>query len=445
MKQSTIDDGLFTADRIFENQSQYADLSFYGSLVEKSNNNNPEHIITYINEITSNATEPQYSLMTTCGLALKASRNFSRIDQLRVWLAEGIPVKRFHPDESAIVAPSNLFCDLVYYLLTDKVAGVGSVLNMSIDNPSLINTDDFTTTAKFLKTNEIYFNGAITKPANIRQFISETAPFMLCNSVIADGKFSLQPALPTTSTGEISTNPVVIKQLFTAGNILEDTFEIEYLPAEERRDFQAVIRYRQETKNQLPQEKNIIVRWAEPGSQDYSVESFDLTAFCTTRQHAELVGRFFLSIRRRVTHTVKFKTTPFGISLAPGDYIRVLTESNPYSSARNGTIDTDGAIVSASNIVDGQYNIIYHKIGSEDVNNGTMTVSGGIVSDSALWNSLFTISDATISKNVYQVEQLSLGDDNTVEITASEFPCDDSLISRLALDVTNADNFSVDL
>lgn len=445
MKQSTIDDGLFTADRIFENQSQYADISFYGSLVEKSNNSNPEHIITYVNEITSNAVEPQYSLMTTCGLALKASRNFSRIDQLRVWLAEGIPVKRFHPDESATVAPSNLFCDLVYYLLTDKVAGVGSVLNMSIDNPSLINTDDFIVTAKFLKTNEIYFNGAITKPANIRQFISETAPFMLCNSVIADGKFSLQPALPTTSTGEISTNPVVIKQLFTAGNILEDTFEIEYLPAEERRDFQAVIRYRQETKNQLPQEKNIILRWAEPGSQDYSVESFDLTAFCTTRQHAELVGRFFLSIRRRVTHTVKFKTTPFGISLAPGDYIRVLTESNPYSSARNGTIDADGAIVSASNIVDGQYSIIYHKIGSEDVNNGTMTVSGGIVSDSALWNSLFTISDSTISKNVYQVEQLSLGDDNTVEITASEFPCDDSLVSRLALDVTNADNFSVDL
>ena len=60
---------------------------------------------------------------------------------------------------------------------------------------------------------------------------------MLCNFAITDGKFSLVPALPTTTGGEISTGPVTIKQLFTAGNIFEDSFELNYISAEERKDF----------------------------------------------------------------------------------------------------------------------------------------------------------------------------------------------------------------
>lgn len=445
MAEFQIDPGLFTADRIFEQQSQYADVSFYGSLVEKSNDSSPEHIISYVNELTSNSSKPEYNNMTICGLSLKASRNFSSIDQLRVWLPNGIPVRRFHPDENATIAPSNLFCDLVYFLLTDNIAGVGSALNMTRDNAPLVNTDDLIKTAKFLKQNKIYFNGAITNLSNMRNYIAEIAPYMLCNSVIADGKYSVQPALPTTSGGDISTQPVAIKQLFTAGNILEDTFELQYLSAEERKDFQAVIRYREEVKNQLPQERNIIVRWKDEGAVDSPIESFDLTQFCTTRHHAELVGRYFLSLRKHVTHVVKFKTTPFGISLAPGDYIRVITESNPYSSARNGTIDSDGTIISVSNIIDGQYDILYYKSGSDDVIKGVMTVSGGIVADATLHDSLFTITDTTISQNIYQVEQLSLGEDNTVEVTAMDFPCDNNGISLVALDVTNPDTFAVDI
>ena len=432
------------AGRVFEPQSQYADVSFYGSLIEKSNNSSAEHSVVYVNEMTANNSDPQYDNMTLAGLSLKASRNFSSLDQLRVWLKDGIPVKHFHPDETGSNESSNLFCDLVYHLLTDQVAGVGKVLNMSRDYAPLINTADLAETAKFLKANKLFFDGAITNAVNIRQFISETAPYMLCNFVIADGQFSLQPAVPTDSGGNISTQPLTIKQLFTSGNILEDSFELEYLPAEERKNFTAVMRFREERENQLPQERNIAVNWKGESGNNYILESFDLTQYCTNRDHAFLVARFLLSIRRRITHTIRFQTTPFGITLAPGDFIRVVTETSPYNAVQNGSISSTGVITSASTFADGQYSVLYYRTGFEDVQQGTMNVSGQIVQNTEMRGGLFSVLNATVSQNVYMVEQLTLDSESTVQITASEFPCDSSFSSLIAQDLVNADRFEVD-
>ena len=436
--------GTFTAERLFEEESQYSDITYYGNLVQKSNDSGAEHSIVYVNEMVSNLTVPTYDRMTVAGLSLKASRNFNSLDQIRFWLANGIPVTRFHPDDAAQpVGPSNLLCDLVFHLLTDQTTGLGRVLNMTPTNAPLINTNDLIRTARFLRANRLFFDGAVSNAINVRQFISDTAPYFLCNFVISNGQFSLVPALPTTTAGQISTAAVTIKQLFTAGNILEETFELEYLPVEERKNFQAIIRYRQETRNQLSQERTLTVRWAD--ADDFTPsESFDLTGYCTSRDHAALVAKFFLSIRRRITHTIRFKTTPYGVNLAPGDYIRVVTESSPYSSARNGSISNTGEITSATFLADGQYSILYYKPGFEDVTNGTMTVSGGKAAETVLWGSLFTVRELTISQNVYMVEQLTLDEDGTVQITASEFPCDANLSSLIAQDVTTDGRYAFD-
>ena len=268
--------GLVDSDRAFEGSSQFADTTFYKGLLDKSNQSAPEHTISYVNELVANETVPTYDRMTVAGLALKASRSFNSLDQVRFWLSDGIPVKRFHPDDNNSIGPSNLICDLIFHLLTDDTAGAGRLLQMTPDNASLINTTDFATTAKFLRTNKLFFDGSITTPINLRSYISELAPNFLCNFVISAGKFSLVPALPTTVSGNISTGPIVIKGLFTAGNILEDSFELEYLNAEERQDFQAIVRYRAALKNQLPEEKTLSARWAT--TADYApVESFDLS------------------------------------------------------------------------------------------------------------------------------------------------------------------------
>lgn len=427
--------------RVFERQSQYADVSHYGDLVEKSNQSGPEHSIAYVNEIVSNETIPDYDRLTICGLSLKAGRSINTINQFKLWLTNGLHVYRFHPQfASARYGPSNHITDLLFYLLTNQQGGLGNTLGMTVQTPRLINTTDLTNTAVFLEANKLYFDGVLSRPVNIRDYISQLTPFFLCNFVLSDGQFGIRPALPVTSSGTISTTPVQIKQLFTSGNIYENSFEVQYLEAEERKEFQAIMRYRRAIKNQLFRERNMAVRF-RISSETVPVESFDMTEYCTSREHAFLAAKFLISVRRRVTHLVKFTTSPFGLDLAPGDYIKVVTESSPYSAARNGVIDSTGVITSATALANGSYSITYYKSGSLDVESATLIVSNGRTSQSALFNSVFTVQNAAVSASVYMIEQLTVNEESNVEITASEFPCDEFGASLIARDILNDSNF----
>ena len=435
--QSVVTPPGFTAERIFERNSQLNDISFYNSLLSKSNESAPEHEIVYVNEMVSNSTAPQYDKLTITGLALKASRNFTSLNQLRVWLADGISVERFQAGASG-VGPSNKFTDLVYHLLTDKVAGAGNIVS-----PSLIDTDKFPATSQFLEQNKLFFDGAIDQPTNVRQFISDIAPFFLCNFVISNGRFSIIPAVPADLTGSVSDGPVQIQQLFTSGNIIEDSFSVEYLSTEERKNFQAVVRYRTAQRNQFPEEQTLVVRWSDL-PESTTVETFDMTQYCTSRQHAFMAAKYFLSLRRRVTHTIKLRTTPYGLSLAPGDYIRVLTQSSPYNAANNGVVDSNLNITAVTPLSDGAYTVSYWNASFNEVQPETMTVAGGKAVEPKFADAIFTIVDATVSSGTYMVEQLTLGEEGLVDIVAVEFPTTSSLNSLIALDLLDDAAFTTE-
>lgn len=432
------------AEETFVESSQVTDISQYRDFVEKSNLNQPEHEIVYVNEMQLNENVPTFSNLTLAGLSLKASRNFTQLDQVRCWLASGMHVERLHPERQRVyndtneVGPSNLFTDLAYFLLTDQVAGAGGLLAMNRDNPNLIEKDQLILTSRFLFKERMFFNGPIVERTNLRQFIMDVAPFFLCNFVIIDGKFSLKPALPIDQFGNVIEGAVPIAQLFTSGNILEDTFRVEYLSAEERRAFRAVVRFRQERKNSLPEEKAISVRatqnnrlFADAGVNVLPVEQFDLTQFCTSQEHAEKVAKYFLALRALVTHTISFSTTLEGLNIQAGSFIKVVTESSPYSSANNGTIDSSGVVTSVSDLADGTYNVVYFQIGSEEVQDGTMFVAGGIVAETTFHDTVFTIKNDEVNTNTYVVEQLTFSDQGTVDIVASEYPCNDDGSSRI--------------
>ena len=439
----------------FESHSQYADISFYRGLVQKSNESEPEHSLVYVNEILPNNGTPGYNGLTLAGLSLKASRSFTSLDQMRCWLGNGLSVKRLHPDLTVYgksgdlyyqkdVGPSNLFTDLVFYLLTDKVAGAGNLLRMSPTNASLLNEDDFKATSRFLHKQELFFNGSVVERTNLRQYITDIAPYFLCNFVIMDGKFSLLPAIPHyPASGEINTGPVDIDQLFTAGNILEDSYKLEYLRSEERREFKAVVRYRHESRNKLPEERVIQVR-RRGESEDLPEEQFDLTQFCTSRDHAVKVAQYFLALRKFVTHTVSFSTTVHGLKLRAGSFIKVITESSPYSSANNGTVSASGAVTSVETLADGMYFVSFFKTNSEDVEEGRMQVSGGRVADSRFHDSVFTIQSNNRSENVYVVEQLTFSQEGTVDIVASEHNCTSDGASEIAKIVADSNSVIVE-
>lgn len=440
----------------FAEQTQYTDISFYRDLVEKSNASQPEHQIVYVNEIQTYELEepPAMNDLTLAGLSLKAGRNFSQLDQLRCWLALGIPVIRLHPsrltayEDNFAIGPSNLLTDLVYYLLTNQMGGAGGLLGMTVGDPFQVDKNDMIETSKFLYEQKLFFNGPITERTNLRQFVSDVAPFFLCNFVVTNGKFSLKPAFPVNSLGQFNEGAVPIAQLFTEGNILEDSYKLEYLGGEERRTFQAIVRYRQENPNRLPEEKAVTVKgtgggYSNPRVELLPQEQFDLTAFCTSEHHAVMAAKYFLSLRNLVTHTISFSTTLDGLNIAAGSYIKVVTRSSPYSSTRNGTIDAAGAVTSLTDFADGQYTVSYFNAASEDVQEGVMTISNKTVSESAFANSVFSMIDDSVSQNVYVVEQLTFSQEGTVDIVASEHPCFSDGRSKLVDAIVNG-SFIID-
>jgi hypothetical protein len=422
--------------RVFEQNSQVSDCSHYLELT-KSNESSPEHEIVYINEGVSNESLAEYYGMSTLALAVKSSGQLGGIGQLRSWVPTGINVYRLIEQDNA---SSNLFADLVYYLLTSKDQGVGNVVPAE-----LVDIDSLRITANYLRANQIFFDGVIEDSESLRSFLYDTATLQLCNFTIKNGRFGMMPALPYDSSYKISTSPIAIEQIFTSGNIIQDSLQVQYIDAAQRSNFRALVSWRVTVENDLPTQASALVDWADipQGSRATTQQAFDLTDFCTNREQALRTARFLLSVRRRVTHTVGFKTVPDALGIQPGSYIRVITAATSYNATNNGAITEAGTLVSINSIANGVYDaMVYNPVTSEVVER-KITISNNAVTDSSLYGTLFTLLNETVSKGVYQVEQLTLDEDGLVNVAAVHVPVDSSGASIIAKDVLTEGDFRV--
>ncbi len=410
--------------RVFESRSQLAEISHYDEL-RKSCETGPEHTITYINESVTNISGTPDYLMTTMGLAVRSGTALANVQQLRTWIPNGVTCVNFRT-QNAIdppAGPSNLFCDLIYWLLTNDRGGIGELTYSSHRDNQWIRTDTFHKTALFLDTNRIFYDGVIQDQVNLRSYLTQLAPLMLCNFVIAGGQFSVTPALPTDTEGNIAPNQVPISALFTDGNIVDGSYTLDYLEASERQDFRAVMSWRVCEKNKVPMTETLLMRWLGDEYNRAPQEVYDLTAFCTSVEQARLTARYLLSIRRRVDHVISFETSPVGLNLAPGDFIKVMTQTAPSTNALNAVISVKtGAILAMDPIPDGTYQVKAYRVGHDDIEELSITVTNNRVADQSLWGMIFSTSTPEVEDHTYLVEQLNISQEAVCQITASHFP-----------------------
>lgn len=437
------------ADRIFEANSAISEVSHYGGLITRSCDNNAEHEIVYVNESIDPGKPASYEGCAMAGIKIRSSRNLTSLEQLHIYQKNGIQVQRYIVDvdgrtqRNLGVGPSNLFTDLVRYLLLNKQAGLGSIFA-----EDLLDETRLRYTARFLETNRLYYDDVITEPANIRDFIASIAPSLLCNMVTRNGKFSLEPALPHHPDGSLR-NPVLadvpIKAIFTEGNIIEDSFELRYLNAEERKPMKVALRYRSEYPDRFPEERTVVVSYNNaPEWSNAPLEEFNYTHI-TSYDHAITVARYFLAIRRYVTHTISFKTTPYGISLAPGDYIRVITQQNIYNATyNNGIILGDGTVVAIEPLALNQNHDVYlweRQNGSVNETSIFVDLDGKAFSKQ---DAIFAVRNSTTSNQTYVVESLQIDEDGLVQIVASHFPVISGNKSQIAEQVTVDAPFTIE-
>lgn len=434
-----VSDPIVTGKRIFEQNSRVSDTSHFLEL-SKSNESGPEHEIVYVNESLANNIDSgpvaEYYSMSTIGLAIKSNGQLNGVGQLRAWNPSGLNVYQLIGKK---YAPSNLLADLVYYLLTDPDQGLGNVV------PSeLIDTDSLEISARYQRANYMFYDGVLEDSESIRSFIYDNASLHICNFTIKNGRFGMMPALPYDSNYKISTSPINPEQIFTSGNIIEDSLQVQYIEASQRTDFRALVTWRVTVSNDLPTQASALVDWAdliERGS--LTQQSFDLSDFCTNEAQALKVARFLLSIRRRITHTLSFKTVPDALQIQPGSYIRVITSSTSYSAANNGAITDAGQLVTVRTIENGTYDALVYYPTTSELKEQKITISNSRVATSSLHGALFTLLSSQVNQGLYQVEQLTLDEDGLVNIAAVEVPVDSSGASIVAKDVLTESNFRV--
>ena len=447
-----------TGMRDFDRYSQVAELSHYDGL-SKSCDSQPEHRISYVNESLGIHDDPgeedsvwenaaSYFSMQMMGLSMRSNRQLQSLSQTRVWLPDGVVVERLSTKELSL-GPSNLFPDFAYWLLTNDVAGLGSLAK-----DGWLDKDSFIESSKFCRANKIHFDGAISDKVNIRQFLSEQAPLNLLSFSIANGKLALIPALPYSSSYKLNGDKrIPIANIFTLGNIIEGSYSASYVDVSQRAPIRAVMTWREGAKNSQPSKDSRLIRydesWAGDGPDDPPMafvspvnrspqQTFDLSQWVTNEDQALMTGRYLLALRQRITHRVNFKTTPYGLSISPGCYIKIDVPEVPTTPSAIGVVGADGRVLSDMNLEDGTYQLLAFQRGAESVKRISITIEYGQVTDQALWGTVFSSLTPDSVATTYLVEEVNIDEDGLVDITASHFPTNSKGQSLIAKDVLDS-------
>ena len=426
----------------YTEQGNYVDK--YGKLAElfpykeitSSAEGGPEHEVVAVNEIVRNRNNdgqgfvPQYDNMALVGLNIQSSTEFTQLPQFSAYVTKGIKVKPLVnpvPGEENVAIenrtrkPSHLFPEILLDLMTTNRYGTGKYITYD-----MIDLGSFAGAAGFCIGSNYFFDGAMAETVNLRTWAADTASQMLLQFGERQGKFFLKQAFPTASGV-----PVTIADQFSAGNILEDTFVLQYLDPEDRLPIEVSVTYREEnpeeneTGAKFPVTRELRVE--ERNQNAVELESIDMSGFCTSREHAIDVAKYMILVRRLTDHMVKFKTTHEAAltTLNPGDYIRVAMESTSYGLFNNGVVGLDGVITSTLPFEPGSYEIIGWE-GEEGVEPAPMQLVVKEDGTSDQFGLIFTVPNTVTQTKTYLIERITSEEDGAFSIEASHAPTNDN-------------------
>lgn len=244
--------------------------------------------------------------------------------QVRCFVRNGVQVDRVLGGNGS----SCSFPDLAYYLLKNA----NKVSTQLIDLPS------FQGAERFNSKYELFFNGVLANSVNLRDYLTRVAPLFLLRFVQINGKFALKPVLPLDGSFNVSTEAITPTYVFSDSNIVVGTYQKEYIDINQRKPFCALMTWRSQTESVYGTPKTNEVRYAGTAI-DGPFEQYDMEEFCTTENHATLIGRYILASRKLTTHTVSFQATALIGSLVPTDIISVTWDySSSVAGGENKTI-----------------------------------------------------------------------------------------------------------
>lgn len=394
--------------------ARIAEAFVYGE-INSSVGGNPEHEIVYINTVLPNPAPADYAGMAILGMNIRAAREFGNVSQFSVYVNRGLG--GFHD-----------FPSVLRDMLLNTRYGVGEIVSAE-----QIDEQSFTDASAFTLSRRYFFDQAISEPLNIRQWATTTARHFLLDLIIRNGRWALEPLVQFAQ-------PEPITGIFTAGNILEGSFELNYFDQDQRQKPSISVKWRQEAttgglenRGLFPVVREVTVRekimvYGQDANQDAPREEIDLSDFCTSQQQAIERAKFECLFRRFSTHAVRFKTTTDQAALDLGKCFKLGLETLAYDQPQNGYISQAGTITSWPALADGTYQaLVWNGVG-QAVTEETLTVSQG--RSNKFRGSVFCIADSVTQTQTYKVQALAFDEDGNLEVDAIHWP-------------TNADGYSL--
>tara|TARA_B100000902_G_scaffold195015_1_gene186335 strand:+ start:5860 stop:7452 length:1593 start_codon:yes stop_codon:yes gene_type:complete len=393
-----------------------ADYVQFPDMETKSHQDGPEHEIVYVNEqIDPGYGKALYPELAIGGIRINSAKEWTNFTQLSAYFKKGIKVDDLinGGDKKA----SNNFVEIANALLTDSTLGAGELIGANA-------VGDLSIAAKFCEKNNFTWDGVISNKINLRDFLHEHGTYNLLDFTVVGGKFNLIPAVPHDTEYKIQRNKKIeVSALFTDGNIKD--LQVSFLSPEERQLFKANVLYREEQENGFAETKSLIIRLIDTqgGSRTDPLETYDLSGFCTSREHARMYAQYILKLRKEIDHGLKFQTAPqYVVNLTPGDYFRLVSEATHVQRYDNGVVTKEGQVISKDIITDTNASIYYWEVGTsvEKVKeaNGVNFVTGAGLPRGVL----FTLKNAVTSNRVYKVETISYSEDGLIEVSGSHAP-----------------------
>jgi len=299
--------------------------------------------------------------------------------QLSIFYEQGVKVNLYSVDSAgSTLGASNQLVDLAMYLFTSlKRNAAGTTPDVSAP----IFTGNLPTIASFCNQYSLHFNGIISESVNVIELIGETAPFFLLSFLSNGGQYRFAPALPINGSQQINLSALSAAATFTEDEILPGSFGKTYISAADKSDVNCVLLYRQNDPDAIGTQQTVQVRYSGV-SLDAPTEQFDMTDFCSNRNHAIIYAKHYLARRRYTAHIIDFETTLDTTGLIPTDIIKI--ERQRISSAGDNRTETEYyQITSIDHNTDGTTSIEAAQfpvngssvpIISNEVVNGTFTV-----------------------------------------------------------------------
>lgn len=243
-----------------------------------------------------------------------ASGDETYLEQVHVFVRGGIKVTKL---TDGTVGSSDLFPDLANYLLA---------ANLPTD---LIDLELLEESARFCDAQGLKFNGLLSAPQNLRDFINRVAGMTMLTVTQRQGKIGLRPAVPYNDQYEIYAGPTVSRLLIDESNCIENSFQVVYRPTTDRIPYVAEALWRDQPEGNIGVQRASTVKFADT-PELAPVRQFDMSDFATAHEHAVKVAASIISRDRHVTHTATCTLQPgsYAGQLIPGDVVEVALRSD---------------------------------------------------------------------------------------------------------------------